>query len=141
MAIVFISPREKQKVFTLAIAGLFLVGIVVISLFVFLARPRDVQTEEVFRAPKIRINFDVLKSEKLQNLELLPGIEKQYSYTAFDSKKKAQEGMVTAVSIEKAEEYLVGLGFTDIKLELIVAGRENPFIPYYEIEPAEPAKK
>ena len=134
MAIVFISPREKQKLFILIIAGFFLVAITVISLFVFFAKPKNVQISKVFKAPKIRINFDILKSSRIQELELSPDIEKQFTYNAKDSKNKSQTGKITAMSIVKAEELLVGLGFKQVVLEEVKNGRENPFVPYYEIK-------
>lgn len=140
MAIVFISPREKQKLFILGIAGFFLVAIVTISLIVLFAKPKNIQTEEVFHAPKIRINFDILKSARVQNLQLLPGIEKQYTYEAQDSSKKPQTGKITAMSIDGAQQLLTGLGFTQIVLKEAVAGRDNPFVPYYEIKPPAPVK-
>ena len=139
MAIVFISPRERQKVFILAIIGFFVIFLIIISFSVFLAKPKKPATLPTFIAPEIRINFDVLRSPQLIALKLLPDMEIQFSYTA-KFKGKAQIGKILASSKEKAQEILIGFGYTDIIVEDIEIGRENPFSPYYEIKPL-PTKK
>jgi len=138
MAIVFVSPKEKQKVFILIMGGVFLLFLVVIGLGVFLAKPKQVLTEEVFQAPKIEINFDILKSDKVKDLEPLPTIENEYNYKAETKKGEKKTGRIAAWSQENAKQILTDLGFSNITLEIAKIGRENPFTPYYEIKP--PAK-
>ncbi len=135
MAIVFISPKEKQKIFILGIAGFFLLVLVLIGLAVFLARPKNVPQEQVFQAPEIKINFDVLKSEQIKNLEIPGAIEKEFSYKATTAKGQEQSGKISAPSQEKAIEILTTLGFSNITFEEAKSGRENPFAPFYEITP------
>ena len=130
MAIVFISPKERQKVFILGIVVIFVLFIVVISLIIFLAKPKEIPAEMVFRAPKIRINFDVLTSDKIKDLQLLPEIEKEFNYKAKTEKNRDKTGKITASSPEEAEEILTALGLSKITLEEIKGGRENPFSPY-----------
>jgi predicted tellurium resistance membrane protein TerC len=130
MAIVFISPKERQKVFILGIVVIFVLFIAVISLIIFLAKPKKMPVELIFEAPKIRINFDVLTSNKIKDLEFLPEIEKEFNYTAKTEKNRPKTGKVAAPSSEEAEEILTALGLSNIALEEIRGGRENPFSPY-----------
>ncbi|MBU4204589.1 hypothetical protein KKE19_00195 [Patescibacteria group bacterium] len=136
MAIVFISPKEKQKVFILGIAGLFVLFVIVISLIVFLAKPKEIPAELVFKAPKIRINFDVLISNEIRNLEFFPEMEKEFNYTARTESGQEKSGNISAPSSEKAIEILTALNLSNITLEEIKIGRTNPFSPYYEIKPS-----
>ncbi len=141
MAIVFISPREKQKVFIMGIAVFFGVVLILISLGVFLSKPKSVEKDKVvFVAPKININFDVLKSPLLQALEFMPEIEKEFNYRAFTLEGKEQSGKIRAVSQNKAIELLTAMNLTKIELTEVAPGRENPFSPYYKIETSPPKK-
>lgn len=140
MAIVFISPRERQKVFILGIVAFFLIVLIIIGVSVFLIKPKKVPVEKVFTMPKITINFDVLKSPKVQSLELFPEIEKKFNYQARTEKGKDQSGVIYASSEEKARETLTELGLNSIVISEPIIGRDNPFIPYYEIK-LPPVKK
>ena len=135
MAIVFISPKEKQKVFILGISGLFFLVLVLIGLMVFLAKPKKAMVDQIFNAPEIEINFDILSSNVIKNLELLPVIKKEFSYTAQTSKKRAKSGVIIASSQEEATQTLITLGLSDIVLKEIGGGRDNPFTPYYGVKP------
>jgi len=142
MAITFISPKERQKVFILGIVGLFFLLLIMIGLGVFLAKPKKTAPEEVFLAPEIKINFDVLKSDKIKNLEFFPEIEKEFNYKAQTANGESRSGRIAAPSAEKAMQILIALELSGITLEEIKIGRDNPFTPYYEVKPpAPPAKK
>ncbi len=142
MAIVFISPKERQRVFVLAIAGFFLVLLVLIGFTIILAKPKKVPEQEVFRAPTIRINFDVLNSEEIKSLEFLPEMEKEFSYTARTTAKgELKSGVISASSEDKARQILTGLGLINIMLTEMKEGRSTPFKPYYEITAPAPSKK
>lgn len=135
MAIVFISPKERQKVFILGIAVLFVLFLVGISLIIFLAKPKETPSELVFHAPKIRINFDVLTSDKIRDLQFLPEIEKEFNYAAKTETGQDKSGKIAASSPEKAIQILTALRLSSIVLEEIRGGRETPFSPYYEVRP------
>jgi len=144
MAIVFVSPKDRQKVFILGIAGLFFLILTIIGLRVFLAKPKKIVVEEIlyaFHAPKIKINFDVLKSDKIKNLEFFPEIEKEFDYKAQTVKGESKSGRITALSQEKATQILTALGLSGVTLEEIKGGRSTPFRPYYEIKPSTSPKK
>ena len=140
MAIVFVSPKERQKMFVIGIVGLFLLTITTIGLSVFFKKPKSLPPEKFFQAPKITINLDILKSEAIKNLEVLPAIEKEFNYQASTAKGKAQTGKVSAVSQEEATQVLTGIGLSNIILEEVKSGRENPFTPFYEITPLKKKK-
>jgi len=133
MAIVFISPKERQKMFFTGITVLVLLIMLIFSLVVLLARPNPVPQELVFNRPKTDINLQVLDSDQIKNLE--PPIQQdlQFKYTATTDKGVKTSGVVTAVSEQEAREMLAGLEMTDIILEEAKIGRDNPFIPYYNI--------
>lgn len=118
-----------------------MVILTIIGLVVLLAKPKPVPIEWAFVVPKIVINFDVLKSPKIQNLELLPEMDKQFDYQAKTAKGLDQKGRISAPSEEKAAEILTGLGLKLIILKEVGIGRDNPFLPYYEIKLPAPVKK
>lgn len=140
MAIVFISPKERQKALLLGIIGLFVVVLIVIGLTVFLAKPKSVPVEKVFKAPKIEVNFEVLESNQIKNLTVFEKIEKEFNYWAKTKDGSDQQGKITATSSEEATATLEELGLSVVNLEEIKGGKENPFLPYYEVTPA-PKKK
>ena len=68
MAIVFVSPKKKQILFFSLIAGFFLLLLLTIILFVFLMKPEAMPAEKVFKKPNINIDFSILDSERLKEL-------------------------------------------------------------------------
>jgi len=114
--------------------------LIVIGLIVFLAKPKTVPPEQAFNAPEIKINFDILKSDKINDLELPPEVEKEFNYQAKTATGIAKSGKISAASPEKATETLTGLGLSSVVLEETITGRINPFVPYYELKPAEKSK-
>ncbi|MFA5877824.1 MAG: hypothetical protein WC845_00375 [Candidatus Staskawiczbacteria bacterium] len=138
MAIVFISPKERQKTLIVSIVGFFVIILTLISLSVFLSKSKETPIEQVFQAPEIRINFDVLKSDKITKLDFLPELRKEFSYTGKNSKGEAKAGKISSISEEEAMKTLTELGLSSITLEEITGGRINPFTPYYETAPPPP---
>lgn len=140
MAIVFVSPREKQKTFLLIITVIFVLLLTMIGSGVFLAKPKPMPVEQAFLAPTIRINFDILKSDQVAQLEPMPQIEKEFSYQAQTKKGKAQTGKIIASSQDKAVKMLESLDLKVLAIEETKEGRENPFAPFYEINPVKKIK-
>jgi len=54
----------------------------------------------------------------------------QFEYTAMTSRNKIVQGVISAVSEEKAREILQTNGYSVSELKLIDIGRDNPFVPY-----------
>ncbi len=132
MAIVFISPKQKQKTLIFGIIGLVSLVLIIIGLGVFLKKPKAIPSERVFKPPKIEINFEILESNQVKNLEVFEKIKKEFSYQEKTEDREIQSGKILAVSREEALESLKELGLSDIVLEEIEIGRENPFV-FYEI--------
>ncbi len=130
MAIVFISPKQRQKTIIFGIIGLVSLILIIIGLGVFLKKPKTIPPERVFKAPKIGINFKILESDQLKNLEAFEKLKKEFNYQGKTEEGKIESGEISAVSQEEAFKSLKELGFSDIVVEEIEIGRENPFVPY-----------
>ncbi len=130
MAIVFISPKQRQRMFFMGITILFVLFLLIISFAVFLSKPKPVPAELVFNRPKIDINLQVLESEQVKNLEPALQMDLQFKYTAITDKGVKTSGIITATSQEEAQKILQGMQLSGVSLEEAKTGRENPFTPY-----------
>ena len=129
MAVVFISPKKKQKIFFTSVGFVFIVIFSLIMGWIFLLKP-SAQVSVEFNKPKVTINFKVLDQDQFKNLETFSSIQPQFSYTARDKSKKEVTGFVSADKKEDAMKILQDRGFSDISLVEILSGRDNPYIPY-----------
>jgi hypothetical protein len=130
MAVVFISPKQRQNMFFTGITvvvGLFLI---VVASVVFFSQPKEVAQELVFNKPKVSINFEVLDSEQFKDLQSFSGMQMQFTYKATTKDGKDKEGYISAESIEKAEAMLTELGYTVTQIKEAATGRDNPFVDY-----------
>lgn len=141
MAVVFISPKQRQKTFFLIITVMFLLFLAVISFVVFSSKPKAVSPVLVFNKPKVNINMDIFNSDQFKNLQPFTGIETQYSYKAVTKDNKPQVGFISATSIDQATQMLTERGLTVSEIKEAGIGRDNPFAPYYQITPPTPPKK
>jgi len=135
MAIVFVSPRQRQKTFLMAIIAVFVLIFVVIALAIFLARPKEIpQAQLVFNKPKVNVDFKVLDLDQFKKLEPFVQMQNQYDYKATTKTKiiKTIEGKIFAISIEDAQNKLKALNLNVASVVEVKAGRENPFTPYYQ---------
>ncbi len=136
MAIVFISPKQRQKVFFMGITIMFLLLLAIVSFVIFLSQPKQVSPQLVFNKPKVSIDFKILDSDQFKKLESFAEMEVEYNYRANTRAGKTIEGMISAVSEEAARKILQGRDLTVTYLKEVEPGRDNPFIPYYEPAPA-----
>ena len=132
MAVVFISPKQRQKVFFMGIIITFLLFLIAISLIVFLSKPKEVSPTLVFNKPKVSINMSIFDSDQFISLVLFDKIESQYSYTALTKDNKPNTGFISATSPDQAKVILEGLGLVVTEIKEAEIGRENPFVPYYQ---------
>ncbi len=136
MAVVFISPKQKQKMFlTGIISGVTLIFIIVALLIMF-SKPKETYNEFMFNKPKVTIDFSVFDSEQFKNLEPFSGLKIQFFYKARINNEE-KEGMISAGSIEDAKKELEDLGYTVILIEETEIGRDNPFEDYDSSLPVE----
>ncbi len=133
MAVVFISPKQRQKMFFLGITIAFLLFLFVIFLGVFMAEPSENSLVVVFNKPKVNIDMRVFSTEQFKNLQPFSEMQTQYSYKANDKNNKERTGFITAVSMEAAKVDLESRGLIVIELKEVETGRLNPFTPYYTI--------
>ena len=141
MAVVFISPKQRQKVFFMGITVMLLLFLAVSFFGVFVAAPKEAPTTIVFNEPKVSIDMGVFNLDQFQQLQPLPGMKPQFSYRATNKDKSVINGFITADSVDDAKANLEGMGLTVSQIEEVVAGRDNPFIPYYQkVVPPPPAK-
>ncbi len=132
MAVVFISPKQRQKMFFMIITVMFLLFLAVISFGVFLSKPSAVSEDLVFNKPKINIDMSVFDTDQFKNLQPLPAMNTLYSYKATTKDNQSKIGFISADSINSAQSILEGMGLFIIEIKKVEAGRSNPFIPYYQ---------
>ncbi|MCX6721392.1 MAG: hypothetical protein NT026_02195 [Candidatus Staskawiczbacteria bacterium] len=135
MAVVFISPKQRQKVFFMGITILLLLFLTAVFAFVFFSKPKEVSPILVFNKPKVSINLSIFDSDEFIKLEPFSEMEMQYEYKATDKDKKQEEGFISAVSLEEAKNLLTSMDLTVLELKLAEIGRGNPFEPYYQPAP------
>ncbi len=133
MAIVFVSPKQRQKMFFLGITVLFLLFLLIIGTFIFFSKPKPIPIEQVFIKPNIKINFGILDSEQVKKSLFMERVQKEFTYKSVTNKGEPKLGSIFASSIEDAKKILEDSGLLSIVLEEALMGRENPFTPYYGV--------
>lgn len=134
MAVVFISPRQRQKMFFIGITIILLVFLIFIFLTVFLSEPKEELSSpmsNVFDKSKVNINIAILDSDQFKELQPFPEMQVQYSYKAVTKNNRARTGFIFAASQDGAREIITNMGLTVTEIKEVEAGRDNPFIPYY----------
>ncbi len=138
MAVVFISPKQRQKMFFMGISGIALLFMGAVAIGVFFAPEKQVDQSVVFNEPKISVNTKIFDSDKFKNLVPFSDMEFQYSYTGVDANKKPFSGYISATSPDEAASKLTSQGYSNLNINQVQLGRDNPFAPYYarQIAPA-----
>lgn len=130
MAVVFISPKQRQKMFIIGITSVFGLLLAVIAAVVLFSQPsEDISEELVFNKPKVKIDFEILESEQFQSLQDFQEMEIRYSYIVVKNEEEI-EGYTTANSIEEARQKLENLGYEVYSITEAEMGRDNPFEDY-----------
>src|SRR3989338_1164563 len=137
MAIILISPKKRQKtlfgVIILFLILIFIIVFLVIFIQEFKNKIVSIPIEEgVFSSSNIKINFSIVDSDKVKNLETFTKIQEEFTYFAKDKDENQVTGRISAFTKEDALIALEGLGFKEIVLEKSSIGRIEPFIPYYQ---------
>lgn len=141
MAVVFISPKQRQKTFFMAITFIFVLFLALISVGIFSAKPKQVLPALVFNRPKVNIDMTIFDSDQFKNLETFSQMQTQYSYKAVNEANEPKTGFISATSIEEARQILTGMNLTVSEITEAEIGRDNPFIPYYQASPVKTTKK
>ena len=136
MAVVFISPKQRQKMFITGITIVVGLFFIVIASIVFFSQPKEVAPELVFNKPKVNINFAVLDSDQFKSLQPFEEMKTEFSYKAIkDGEDK--DGYISADSIEDATKILIELGYIITQIKESEIGRDNPFEFYKSITPTD----
>lgn len=131
MAIVFVSPKQRQKMFFLGITILFLLVLSVIGAVVFFSKPKYTPEEVSFIKPEIKINFEVLDLEQVKASLLMERIQKEFAYLAITEEGGEEAGSIFAATKEEAKKSIDDSGLISVTIEEVKIGRENPFTPFY----------
>lgn len=137
MAIVFPSIEKKQKAFNaimVVLLALILFGIPFLIFSPWLDSKINNTVKETDYRPNLDINFTILDSDQVKNLESFPVIETEFSYTGQDKKGKKIQGLILAMSKEDAQIMLEKTGITILSLEESSTGRNDPFAPFDQVE-------
>src|SRR3989344_2955166 len=132
MAITFV-PRDKKQTLFRSIITIFLVLILFITPFLIFSPLFTDQSENIFiekvNRPDIGIDFGIIDSDEVKNLEtfLVPQIE--FSYKALDKNNKQVTGRIFANDENDAKNNLSNSGFKNINLEEVNIGKKEPFVP------------
>ena len=109
MAIVFVSPKQRQKMFFLGITILFLLVLSIIGTIVFFSKPESISVEQVFIKPKIKINFEVLDLKQVTGSLLMGRVQKEFAYSAVTDGGEQRTGSIFAATKEEAQKKLEDL--------------------------------
>lgn len=136
MAIVFISPKKRQGAFLRMIILAFVICMGIIFFIVFFAQPQSSKNVSVeFNKPKVTVDTKVFDSEQFRDLQPFSQMQVQFQYSGFDKKRKSVKGFIAAVSLDEARKILEATGITIVQIKEAEIGRDNPFVPYYELPP------
>lgn len=141
MAIVFVSPKQRQKIFLISIVAGLVIFLLLVTLAVFLARPRAVSKIELYQTPNITIDFSVFDQEQLKSSDILGKIPLEFTYVAKTKLGFQTKGTVIAPTEEEALKMLAEKEISDITLSGPLVGRENPFVSYYTSSSVNTTKK
>lgn len=130
MAVVFISPKNKQKKFFMGITISLVVFLAVISFWVFLSKPSAAPQKLVFNKPKVSVDLKILDSDQFKKITSFERIPLQFNYVATTAKGQNVKGLISAYSREEATKILEEKGLKVGQLKQVDVGRLNPFIPY-----------
>ncbi len=134
MAIVLISPKKRQKTFFWVIIFLFVVILIAVSLFIFIPSFRsqiiDIPDSGTYATPDIKLNFNIIDSNQVKNLQPFGSIETEFSYIAKDKNGKQVVGKISEVDRDSAQKSLEQMGFIVSSLQETNVGRTDPFVPY-----------
>lgn len=129
MAIVFTSPKKKQR-FLLWIIIIFIIFVLFAVFLIAFPFELGMKNTEVFMVPDVKINFDVFNSNQVNSLETFEGPKTDFDYTAVNKNGSRVLGKVSALTESDARNILGKTGLTVIELKPVTTQRSEPFTPY-----------
>ncbi len=133
MAIVLISPKNKQRTFAwIAVTIILLLAVISLVVFIpkFFNKSQRITNQASLSQPTIAINLSIVDSDKVKNLEPFLQIEIDYAYVAQDQNGKQVAGTIAATSKDEAKKFLEALNLKVSSIKEANVGNSNPFISY-----------
>jgi hypothetical protein len=130
MAIVFISPKKRQKAFFIAISAILVLFFILFSISIIPSEPKKVSPKIILNKTNIEINTSIFNQDKFKKLQPFSDMKKQFSYRANTKNKKLEEGVISAESADEVREVVEGFGWSVLSIKEIEVGREDPFSSY-----------
>ena len=104
----------------------------IVSALVFLPElknaPEDMPLGD-FQTPNININFALIDSDHVQNLEEFTLIEANFTYVAQNASLRQVAGSIFATTRQEAEQKLEAQNLKVIAIQQAPVGRSEPFKP------------
>ena len=137
VAIIFVSPKRKQKAFTWGITAVLILFLFIISLMVFPPQFKNkllnISSQEgVVVIPTVKIDFATINSARVKSLAPFELVETEFDYIGEDQALQKISGKISAKSLELARAALESTGLKVLSLTEANIGRNEPFIPYYQ---------
>ena len=132
MAIILISKERKQRKLRWVNIVVAMLPFVISSLIIIIIEVQSGYNEilEVYNK-NISIDFSVVDSNEVKNLQLFEGVKTEFEYSAEERDGKHFTGKISAVNEERAKSILEEMGFKVLSIQQANAGRAEPFNPYY----------
>ena len=137
MAITFVSPKQRQRIFfgIIAISLILIFGGISLAVFLpSLLHKGSALLNEFSSVNKnsidVSINFKLLDSPQVKNLQPFQEIQTQFAYTVEDKDGVQTSGTIGALNQDDAKKQLEVSGFKVITIQPANAGRTDPFISY-----------
>jgi predicted tellurium resistance membrane protein TerC len=134
MAVVFISPKQKQKVFFTGITLALLLFLAIAYVGIFLSKPKTTSSAPAISSSGIVVDTSIFSSSQFKQLVPFTDLEMQYSYKATTKGNQVETGFISAISENQARDTLTSEGLTVVTITEAQVGRDNPFEPYYTTE-------
>ena len=134
MAILFVSPKKRQRAFLRAMIVILIGSVFVVALLIFPPTTKNSSGDSLAQQPGgsgLQIDFAVVDSDQVKNLRPFDAIGLEFSYVAKNKNGKQVAGTISASNEADAKKLLEGMGLAIVSLKQTYMGRNNPFIPYY----------
>lgn len=132
MAIIFIAQKKKQKAAAIMTTAVLVVVLLLTPLVIlsplFSLAPQEVVPQRNFPT-SVYIDFSVINSQKINQLEPFLKIEKTFSYTLEDQSKKPLNGVISAFDLNGAIVLLQARGLKILSIQEVLPGNSEPFAP------------
>ncbi len=134
MAIVFISPKARERFFLRMVLLSVVLVLATVSLVLFITFVLDGNqnsaVNQVGSQPNIAINMNIVNSDQVKNLNPFYDLQTEFSYVVADKNGKQTQGNISAATKEDAQALLQQSGYTIISLDEATVGRSDPFVSY-----------